>query len=414
MVNYELPWNPNRLEQWIGRIHRYGQDKEVKVWNFQFDGTRESEIFDLLQEKVENIRSKVGSTADVLGMMDDIDLDGLIMRSVQNEEPADATAEELEEMLEEREQTLLEWYERSLIDPSTFDAESRQRIQEVMDESEDVFGTEADIREFVSHGLEAFDGRLEKTGSQLFTAHVPPRLSETGTATERGPITFSRDFAMDHEGIEYLSPDDPLVQRLREHLLTGEQGEVGLKLLPFVDDPGITFVYRVGFEDGTGETVREELVPVFVDLPNTNPRQPLGEQVLDADSIRAKPDTATIRELLTARDQLEGEAERYIANVINTIQDEIESSREADIEQEKENLEAYATAERERIEAFIEDYQKQAAAGQDMEISIRRQRQRLDRLEERVEQRQAELERREQIISLAPEVEGYCLTIPVN
>jgi len=414
MVNYELPWNPNRLEQRIGRIHRYGQDKEVKVWNFQFDGTRESEIFDLLQEKVENIRSKVGSTADVLGMMDDIDLDGLIMRSVQNEEPADATAEELEEMLEEREQTLLEWYERSLIDPSTFDAESRQRIQEVMDESEDVFGTEADIREFVSHGLEAFDGRLEKTGSQLFTAHVPPRLSETGTATERGPITFSRDFAMDHEGIEYLSPDDPLVQRLREHLLTGEQGEVGLKLLPFVDDPGITFVYRMGFEDGTGETVREELVPVFVDLPNTNPRQPLGEQVLDADSIRAKPDTATIRELLTARDQLEAEAERYIANVINTIQDEIESSREADIEQEKENLEAYATAERERIEAFIEDYREQAAAGQDMEISIRRQRQRLDRLEERVEQRQAELERREQIISLAPEVEGDCLTIPVN
>lgn len=34
MVNYELPWNPNRLEQRIGRIHRYGQDKEVKVWNF--------------------------------------------------------------------------------------------------------------------------------------------------------------------------------------------------------------------------------------------------------------------------------------------------------------------------------------------------------------------------------------------
>lgn len=414
MINYELPWNPNRLEQRIGRIHRYGQDKEVKVWNFQFDGTRESEIFELLQDKVENIRSKVGSTADVLGMLDDIDLDGLIMRSVRDEKPAGATAEELEEMLEEREQTLLEWYDRSLIDPSTFDAESRERIRGVMDESEDVFGTEADIREFVSRGLEAFDGRLEKAGHQLYTAHLPPQISESGSAIERGPLTFSRDFAMDNEGIEYLSPDDELVRRLREQVLSGDRGRVGLKLVPFVDDPGITFVYRVSFEDGTDETIREELVPVFVDLPNANPRRPIGQQVLDADSIRAKPDGRKIRELISARDQLEAEAERYIANVVGTIHAEIGSSRQSDITNERENLEAYAAAERERIEAFIDDYEQQAAEGEDMAISLRRQRQRLENLEERVEERKSELERREQIISLAPEVEGYCLTLPLE
>lgn len=414
MVNYELPWNPNRLEQRIGRIHRYGQDKEVKVWNFQFDGTRESEIFDLLQEKVENIRSKVGSTADVLGMMDDVDLDALIMRSVQNEEPADATAEELEEMLEEREQTLLEWYDRSLIDPSTFDAESRERTRGVMDDSEDVFGTEADIREFVSRGLEAFDGRLQKVGHQLYTAHVPAQLSKSGSVTEQGPLTFSRDFAMDNEGIEYLSPDDELVRRLREQVLSDDRGRVGLKLVPFVGDSGITYVYRVAFEDGTGEIIREELVPVFVDLPNANPRRPVGQQVLDADSIRAKPDGRKIRELLSARDQLEAEAERYIANVVGTIQADIESSRQSDITNERENLEAYAAAERERIEGFIDTYEQQAAEGEDMAISLRRQRQRLDNLEDRVEERKAELERREQTISLAPEVEGYCLTLPVE
>ncbi|WP_188788804.1 helicase-related protein, partial [Halobellus salinus] len=75
MVNYELPWNPNRLEQRIGRLHRYGQDKEVKVWNFTFEDTREGEIFDMLQNKVENIRGKLGNTADVLGMLDDINVD---------------------------------------------------------------------------------------------------------------------------------------------------------------------------------------------------------------------------------------------------------------------------------------------------------------------------------------------------
>ncbi|SEW34511.1 helicase-related protein, partial [Halobacterium jilantaiense] len=236
MVNYELPWNPNRLEQRIGRIHRYGQEKEVKVWNFQFEGTREGEIFELLQDKVENIRSQVGSTADVLGMLDDINIDDLIMRSLQNEEPPEATAAELEELMEEREQTLLEWYDRSLIDPSTFDAESRERIQDIMDESADVFGTEADIRAFVERGLEAFGGRLEKRGNQLYDVFLPASLSETGAETQRGPVTFSREFAMDHQGIEYLSPDDSVVLGLRERLSAGEDGVVGLKLLPFIEN----------------------------------------------------------------------------------------------------------------------------------------------------------------------------------
>jgi len=414
MVNYELPWNPNRLEQRIGRIHRYGQDKEVKVWNFQFEGTREGEIFELLQEKVENIRSQVGSTADVLGMLDDINIDDLIMRSVQDEEPPEATAAELEELMEEREQTLLEWYDRSLIDPSTFDAESRERIQDVIDESADVFGTEADIRAFVDRGLEAFGGRLEKRGNQLYDVFLPASLSETGAETQRGPVTFSREFAMDNKGIEYLSPDDSLVLGLREQLLAGEDGSVGLKLLPFVDNPGITFVYRIGFEDGTGEMIQEELIPVFVDLGTKSPRRPIGEQVLEAETIRASPDSEALRELLVNRDELEAAAEEYVANVLGTVKSDISADRATEVEQERANLEAYAEAERERIQAFISEYQQQAAAGEDMEISIRGQRRRLDRLDERVDERKAELERRRQVISLAPEVEGYCLTLPIQ
>lgn len=414
MVNYELPWNPNRLEQRIGRIHRYGQEKEVKVWNFQFEGTREGEIFELLQDKVENIRSQVGSTADVLGMLDDINIDDLIMRSLQNEEPPEATAAELEELMEEREQTLLEWYDRSLIDPSTFDAESRERIQDIMDESADVFGTEADIRAFVERGLEAFGGRLEKRGNQLYDVFLPASLSETGAETQRGPVTFSREFAMDHQGIEYLSPDDSVVLGLRERLSAGEDGVVGLKLLPFIENPGITFVYRVGFEDGTGETIQEELVPVFVDLGTKSPRRPVGEQVLEAETIRASPDSGAVRELLVNRDELEAAAEEYVANILGTVQSDISADRTTEVEQERANLEAYAEAERERIQAFISEYQQQAAAGEDMEISIRGQRRRLDRLDERVDERKADLERRRQVISLAPEVEGYCLTLPIQ
>ena len=76
-------------------------------------------------------------------------------------------------------------------------------------------------------------------------------------------------------------------------------------------------------------------------------------------------------------------------------------------------LDEYARAERERIESFIEEYERKAEAGSDMDIAIRGQRERLQKLEERIERRRTELERREQVISLAPDVENYCLALPL-
>src|SRR6056297_1507319 len=285
MANYELPWNPNRLEQRIGRIHRYGQDKEVKVWNFLFDDTRESEIFEMLQTKVEEIRSNLGNTADVLGILDDINVDSLIMESIENDEPPSATKEELEEMIEERQRTLEEWYERSLVDTSTFDAESRRQIQEVVDESEDVYGSEGDIREFFERAVEAFGGEFDKRGTNLYQAELPDGINSPGQDATFGPFTFDRDFAMDHEDITYLAPDTDVLQRLMARVLEDERGDVGLKLLPFVDTPGITYNYRVAFEDGTGDVIREETIPVFVDAAQEDAQQVLGERVVEGDSV---------------------------------------------------------------------------------------------------------------------------------
>ena len=53
MVNYDLPWNPNRLEQRMGRIHRYGQKHPVHVFNLVASDTREGEIMQRLFEKLE-------------------------------------------------------------------------------------------------------------------------------------------------------------------------------------------------------------------------------------------------------------------------------------------------------------------------------------------------------------------------
>jgi superfamily II DNA or RNA helicase len=413
MANYELPWNPNQLEQRIGRIHRYGQEEEVKVWNFLFEDTRESEIFEMLQTKVEEIRSQLGNTADVLGILDDIDVDSLIMESIENDEPPSATKEELEEMIEERQQTLEEWYERSLVDTSTFDAESRRQIQEVVDESEHVYGSEGDIREFFELAIEAFGGEFEKRGTNLYKAELPDGINQPGQDTMFGPFTFDRDFAMDHEGITYLAPDTDVLQRLMARVLEDERGEVGLKLLPFVDTPGITYNYRVAFEDGTGEVIREETIPVFVDAEQEDARRALGERVVEGETVVAQPDGDDLRTVLDAEDDLRTAADRYVSARVNEIKADIRTKRHEETTRELGNLDEYAQAERERIESFIEEYERKAEAGSDMDIAIRGQRERLEQLEVRIETRREELQRREQVISLAPEVENYCLTLPL-
>lgn len=61
MINYDLPWNPNRLEQRMGRIHRYGQKFPVSVFNLVAIDTREGEIMLTLFEKLEEIKAAMGS-----------------------------------------------------------------------------------------------------------------------------------------------------------------------------------------------------------------------------------------------------------------------------------------------------------------------------------------------------------------
>src|SRR6185369_8960456 len=70
MVNYDLPWNPNRLEQRFGRIHRINQTEVCHLWNLVSHETREGEVYARLLEKIEEERRALGGRVfDVLGQI---------------------------------------------------------------------------------------------------------------------------------------------------------------------------------------------------------------------------------------------------------------------------------------------------------------------------------------------------------
>ena len=70
MVNYDLPWNPNRIEQRFGRVHRIGQTEVCHLWNLVAEDTREGDVYRTLLEKLEQARQALGGQVfDVLGKL---------------------------------------------------------------------------------------------------------------------------------------------------------------------------------------------------------------------------------------------------------------------------------------------------------------------------------------------------------
>lgn len=115
MVNYDLPWNPNRIEQRFGRVHRIGQTEVCRLWNLVAKNTREGEVFVLLLHKIEEQRRAYGGRVfDVLGSaFHDEPLRELLVKAIRyGEQPEvrahmeqvinDRVSEGLTELLDER------------------------------------------------------------------------------------------------------------------------------------------------------------------------------------------------------------------------------------------------------------------------------------------------------------------------
>lgn len=78
LINYDLPWNPMRIEQRIGRIHRYGQNKDVHIYNFAIRETIEEHIMKLLYEKINLFEQVIGQLDDILADLNINDIESEI------------------------------------------------------------------------------------------------------------------------------------------------------------------------------------------------------------------------------------------------------------------------------------------------------------------------------------------------
>ncbi len=104
LVNYELPWNPMVVEQRIGRVHRFGQTREVDLYNYAARGTVEAHILRLLHTKIRLFELVVGELDTILGARDDDDGEsfaGLLGDLWLNAENDDEFKEKVEQLGDE-------------------------------------------------------------------------------------------------------------------------------------------------------------------------------------------------------------------------------------------------------------------------------------------------------------------------
>ena len=280
MVNYDLPWNPNRIEQRFGRIHRIGQQEVCRLWNLVADNTREGDVFTRLLFKIEEQRKAYGGKVfDVLGtafketplrtlLIDAIRYGELPETKANMEKVIDAgVARGIDELLAER----------ALASDAMQQADIAQ-LRALMDE--------ARARRLQPHYIEgAFRAAFTRLGGKIRRreqgrfeiTHVPAQLRTIGRgpiATRYDRVTFDIEHVLDATGAraELLAPGHPLHDAVTDQTIiqwrqTLERGTVLVS--PTVQEPRLLVGVIEEIADATDTAVARRFGYAFIDEHGT-------------------------------------------------------------------------------------------------------------------------------------------------
>ncbi|WP_375513129.1 helicase-related protein [uncultured Nostoc sp.] len=138
MVNYDLPWNPNRLEQRFGRIHRIGQTEVCHLWNLVAKGTREGDVYLALLKKIEAEQKALeGKVFDVLGKaIAGTELRELLIEAIRYGDQPEVRDRLNQVVHDKDQQRLRELLEERALARDSMDIAKVQQIREEMERAE--------------------------------------------------------------------------------------------------------------------------------------------------------------------------------------------------------------------------------------------------------------------------------------
>ena len=442
MANYDLPWNPNRIEQRFGRIHRIGQKEVCHLWNLVAHETREGEVWHRLLQKLAKQREQLGGAVfDVLGQVfRDQSLKELLVRAIRYGEQPEVRAQldrVIDEHLDvERLRELI--YNRSLVH-ETLDPKRVQEIRDQMGRAEARRLQPHYIGSFFLKAFEHLGGTAHRRETNRYEIrHVPADIRHRDRIIgQRAPvlkayerITFHKDRI--HEAAKppaaLVAPGHPLLDSIVDLILERHRGALreGAVLVDTNDqgtEPRLLFYFEHSITDGRrdaggnprvvsrrlqfveitrdGRLLNAGAAPYLDYSPLTPEQRPLVETLLHepwlADGVERKATEHAIRQLVP--DHLR----------------DVKTRREALVDKTLQQVQARLLAEIRHWDQRANELRVREEAGKTGDkLNSANARKRADDLGERLQKRRSELALERQISARPPTVLGGALVIPAG
>ena len=273
MVNYDIPWNPNKLEQRMGRIHRIGQKNEVFVFNLVARNTREGDVMRTLLKKIEQMRKDLGKdfVYDFIGdILDDNDLSlaELTQESVLNRQNLDQIIEGIDRVLSKEHQRLLQAVAEERLDEESIDLPGMRREQNTL------FLNRVPSRIYARFTKEALTARkvaIEGEGKGSFRIeHFPKSVRDfarrKNVRVQLDDVTYrlTGKESLAADNVALLSDEHPLF-RLAMALTREEWQSIALEHVEIeypTKESLVVEIHEVGIVDGTGRVLYRELLHI--------------------------------------------------------------------------------------------------------------------------------------------------------
>jgi SNF2 family DNA or RNA helicase len=445
MVNYDLPWNPNRLEQRFGRIHRIGQTEVCHLWNLVADETREGDVYRRLLDKLEQARESLGGQVfDVLGKVqfEGKPLRELLKQAIRYGETPEVRARltqivdgafdrsKLQELLEER-----------ALAHDSMDASRVHRVREEMERAE--------ARRLQPHYIEAFFLEAFRRLGGSFKQREPRRYEVTNVPVavrnrdrligvgepvlpryER--IAFEKPLVAPQGQTmgAFICPGHPLLDAtidltLERHRDLLKRGTVLIDERDSGVTPRLLFFLENQLQDasltrsGDRRTISKRMLYVEIDADGAAQHlhyapyldyRPLTEDEPTIDQILARPETTWLQ------DELEQKVLDYAASTV--VREHLAEVRDRNLQL----LDRTEAAVKDRLTKEISYWDHRAeqlklqeqASKSSSRLNSGEARKRADELQARLARRLEEIRRERQISPLPPVVLGGVLVVPAG
>lgn len=445
MVNYDLPWNPNRLEQRFGRIHRIGQTEVCHLWNMVAAETREGDVFHRLFEKLEVEREALGGRVfDILGeVFEERSLKDLLIEAIRYGEDPEVRARlrrKVEGALDT--QHLETIIKRNALCEEVMDERRLFAVKEEMEKAEARKLQPYFIRSFFNQAFQQLGGELRpREPGRYEITHVPATIRERdrqiGGRDRRNTdpvlrryerVCFEKQYVrlVDRVGAPMASlmhPGHPLMQSVTDIVLEQHRNKLkqGAVLVDSTDmglAPKVMFIIDHSVKEGANPASVVSRRMQFVEIdPQGNAINAGWAPHLDLEPI-AKADMALIEDVLGAAwitQNLEQQALAHAStHLVPEHFDEVRTRREKSVDK---TLAAVHERLVKEINFWSDRYiklQDDIAAGKDARLTLENVRRTIDDLTARRESREKELLAMRHVVSATPVVVGGALVIPAG